>query len=154
MTSSLLYLDIHTLPSCFHLITWLPSSIIPRYTYTSLLFPFHHMTSSLLYLDIHTLPYCFHLFTWLLPATLPLQYSGTSTVDPLTTLYTRNWVSLCSPAAEPTWDNFTFRQGIFCNVMTISLVFPRVALQALPLEIPILLSECTQMSPHRLTRED
>ena len=87
MTSSLSYLDIHTLPYCFHLITWLLpyhtliyihfrtvsiSShdfflIIPRYTYTSLLFPFHHMTSSLSYLDIHTLPYCFHFITWLLP---------------------------------------------------------------------------------------
>ena len=37
-------------------------------------------------------------------------HSGTSTMDPLTTLYEQNRISLCSQAAYPTWVHLSCRQ--------------------------------------------
>ena len=65
-------------------------------------------------------------------------HSGTSTIDPLTTLCTQNCVSLYSQAADPTWVNLTFRHDIQCNAATDHhLGFQKVNFQAFALKIPL-----------------
>ena len=45
-------------------------------------------------------------------------HSSTYTIDPLTTLYSQNWVGFCSQAASPTLVNFSLRHVSICDAAT------------------------------------
>ena len=82
-------------------------------------------------------------------------HSSTSNMDPHTTWYTQNSISLYSQDADPTWDNITFRHAILCDAATDHyLGLLKVSFKALALKSLLPFHILTSKSIHHITHQD